>query len=109
MDFQALEQALELSQRMLQLTEASDWQALDALDDARKILLDRGLAGTVPAAHRARVRDILQAIEGLNTQTLDLLSQGRDQLYESIQLTRHRQNAASAYISCKKESFSDAE
>lgn len=108
MNLQTLQEALRLSQRMLQLAEQADWETLDALDDERRRLLDAGLADKGTATEQASARGILQVIQDLNSQTLDLLGQGKAQLYESMQLARQRQGAASAYIACEKDSLNDA-
>lgn len=107
MDLTSLGQALQLSQKMLQLAEASDWEPLDGLDAERRQLLEAGLAGEVSETERPEARAILQQIQGLNDRTLARVSQGKVALYESMQLFRHRQDAASAYVACEQDSFSD--
>lgn len=107
MDLSSLEQALELSRTMLQLAEASDWEQVNGLDDERRRLLEAGLAGQAPESERPRVRGLLEQIEQLNGQTLARLGQGKAELYDSMQLFRHRQDAAQAYMSCEQDSFSD--
>lgn len=109
MDFSSLEQALELSRKMLQLAEASDWEQVNRLDDERRHLLELGLVGQASEADRPRARGILEQIERLNGQTLDRLSQGKAELFDSIQLFRHRQDAALAYMACEQDSLSDGE
>lgn len=92
---QLLDDALAMSQRMAQLGDDGDWEAVIELEPQRRELLEQAFATHVPADEfvAQRVRAILDLDKRLMTQSVE----ARDRVAEELSRTSKGRRATSAY------------
>lgn len=96
---QLLDDALAMSQRMAQLGDAGDWDAVIALEPERRELLEQAFATHVPADDfvAKRVRAILDLDKRLMAQS----TEARDRIAVELSKTSKGRKAANAYQSTR--------
>lgn len=96
--WQAWQQIMDLSERLLPLAEASDWQALDALSAERETLLQAFFQQPIaPALHEEIQRDIAQ-IRAQDEKTVQLVQKNRSELADEIQRLQARKKMVQDYL-----------
>jgi len=90
------EQVIELSEQMLQTTQAEDWDKLEQIEEERRTLI---YASTPPsdAEGRAEVLQVIQKILELDRQVIALCEKGQQALAEKIRSLRIGARARNAY------------
>jgi hypothetical protein len=92
---QLLNDALDMSRRMLELGSAGEWDAVIALEPERRILLEQAFATHVPVDEfvTERVRAILDLDKRLMAQS----TEARDRIAEELGRSGRGRRATSAY------------
>ncbi|MCU7927893.1 MAG: flagellar protein FliT [Candidatus Thiodiazotropha sp. (ex Dulcina madagascariensis)] len=95
-DNEPLAKALEMTQRMLDLVKAEEWEQVAELARQRQLLLQQGLAPTESAMVQQQI-GIMQEIQQLDKQIESLSRQGRDEVESRLRQIRQGRKAGKAY------------
>lgn len=97
---QLLDDALAMSRQMVELGDVGDWEAVIALEPARRELLEQAFATHAPADEfiTERVRAILDLDRSLMQRTV----QARDAIAAELGRNREGRKAAAAYQSARR-------
>jgi hypothetical protein len=92
---QLLDQALALSEQMVELGDGSDWEAVIALEPQRRALLEQAFATHAPVDDVITQR--VQAILDLDRQLMAITLEARDRAATEIGQASKGRKATSAY------------
>ena len=92
---QLLDDALDMSRRMVDLGDAGDWQGVIALEPERRRLLEQAFATHVPVDELVAER--VQAILDLDKHLMAQSIEARDKVADEISQASRGRKAASAY------------
>ena len=97
---QLLNEALDMSRQMADLSEAGDWDAVIALEPERRALLERAFATHAPADQLVadRVRAILDIDKDLMARSVE----ARDRVAEELGRSTRGRKAANAYHAAQR-------
>ena len=92
---QLLDQALNMSQRMVELGDAGEWDEVVELEPQRRVILEQAFATRAPIDEvlASRVRQILQLDKGLMEKSMKI----RDEVAQELGHASKGRQAVNAY------------
>jgi len=93
----SLSTLLELTQHMLQVAQAEDWQTLVSLEDTRKDLIAAFFAPQQAPAHAPGLAAVIREILAIDQQIIALSEAGRQQAANGMRQLHQTHRALHAY------------
>ncbi len=97
-----LHQALTMTQEMLVLAEAGEWEQIGAMDQRRLSLLKEAVAPGISDEEKMAVIPLIQEIQALTTKLMQQAASGKAELAKAMQLMHKQKDAALAYTACQQ-------
>ena len=88
---------LELTQNMLQVAQAEDWQTLASLEETRQNLITTLFAQPLSGAHATGVAGGIRAVLAMDQQIIALSEAGRQQAADGMRQLHQAHRAMQAY------------
>ncbi len=98
----AMDKLVSLSERMLALAKAGEWQQLTELESKRRPLLEAFFSAwnneSADPQGVAAVRSFIKSLQTLDGEILGLAKQGKEQTADELSQLRKGREAASSYL-----------